>query len=330
MESLLPGAPWLVAHRSMLDKEPQRITLNGRDYVLWQNQQGEVFALENVCPHMQAPLSEGWVCAGRITCPFHTIEFDGLGRIWHDGHPGAVVARPLEIFVKDNCIWSYGNAEPRHPIPELHRRLAQDYEFLGVAGNRSLQADLLSSLLINYDFNHQNGTHREMFRVVSCTVSQFDHSEYHALVKMQLIRAANTSAELMKNPALALLPKQMNSALEYAFPSTTVLYADVPFGQLAQVHIVYPETATKTHTFILLYGRIKNPLVKHLLRKPLLEAATQVVDQDARAVECLYPREKPKVKLAKDEIMAYAERLYREWPMPSPSLLDGVPRGVGQ
>ncbi|BAC90626.1 glr2685 [Gloeobacter violaceus PCC 7421] len=83
MEPLLPGAPWLVAHRSMLDKErPRRITLNGRDYVLWQDRQGEVFALDNVCPHMQAPLSEGWVCAGRITCPFHTLEFDALERWW--------------------------------------------------------------------------------------------------------------------------------------------------------------------------------------------------------------------------------------------------------
>ncbi|BAC90627.1 glr2686 [Gloeobacter violaceus PCC 7421] len=135
---------------------------------------------------------------------------------------------------------------------------------------------------------------------------------------MQLIRAANTAAEFVKNPALALLPKQMSNTLEYAFPSTTVLFADVPFGRLAQVHIVYPETANRTRTFILLYGRIANSLLKRLLRKSLLAAASQVVEQDARAVESLYPREKPGVRLAKDEIMAYAERLFREWPLVSP------------
>lgn len=53
----LPGAPWLIAHRSMLEiNKPKKITLNNQDYVLWQNRNLEVFALENVCPHLQAPL----------------------------------------------------------------------------------------------------------------------------------------------------------------------------------------------------------------------------------------------------------------------------------
>lgn len=51
METILPGAPWLIAHRSMLGiNKPQKISLNGQDYVLWQNQQGQVFALNNICP----------------------------------------------------------------------------------------------------------------------------------------------------------------------------------------------------------------------------------------------------------------------------------------
>ncbi len=66
MSSILPGAPWLIAHRSMLGvNNPYNITLNSQDYVLWQNSQGDIFALENVCPHMQAPLSKGWICESR-------------------------------------------------------------------------------------------------------------------------------------------------------------------------------------------------------------------------------------------------------------------------
>ncbi|HEY9294838.1 MAG TPA: Rieske (2Fe-2S) protein, partial [Phormidium sp.] len=79
METILPGAPWLIAHRSLLGiNKPQKISLNGQDYVLWQNQQGQVFALNNICPHLQAPLSDGWICKERntITCPFHALEFD--------------------------------------------------------------------------------------------------------------------------------------------------------------------------------------------------------------------------------------------------------------
>jgi phenylpropionate dioxygenase-like ring-hydroxylating dioxygenase large terminal subunit len=82
MLPILPGTPWLVAHRSMVGiNQPYKITLNSQDYVLWQNKQGEIFALENTCPHMQAPLSEGWICESRnsIACPFHALEFDGEG-----------------------------------------------------------------------------------------------------------------------------------------------------------------------------------------------------------------------------------------------------------
>jgi hypothetical protein len=34
MESMLPGAPWLVAHKSMLKpNQPMKISLLGQDYV---------------------------------------------------------------------------------------------------------------------------------------------------------------------------------------------------------------------------------------------------------------------------------------------------------
>lgn len=60
---MLPGAPWLLAHESMLEvNKPQKFSLYGSDYVLWKDQTGNVSALSNVCPHMGAMLSEGW-CA---------------------------------------------------------------------------------------------------------------------------------------------------------------------------------------------------------------------------------------------------------------------------
>lgn len=54
MEPILPGAPWLIAHKSMLGiNKPNKITLNGNDYVIWQNQKGEVFLIMSVriCKH---------------------------------------------------------------------------------------------------------------------------------------------------------------------------------------------------------------------------------------------------------------------------------------
>ena len=88
MNPILNGAPWLIAHRSMLGiNRPLKITLNGSDYVLWQNSNGEISALDNVCPHMQAPLSNGWICksSNSIACGYHALEFDPEGRLLNGG-----------------------------------------------------------------------------------------------------------------------------------------------------------------------------------------------------------------------------------------------------
>lgn len=317
MQPILPGAPWLIAHRSILGiNQPHKITLNGQDYVIWQNQKGEVFAIDNICPHMQAPLSDGWVCQERdtITCPFHALEFDGKGKLYReDKQDTQPITQPLEIIVSNDCIWTYGGFESRLPIPELHQKIVDEYEFLGVTGEKTIQGDFLSNLMVNYDYNHQNGTHKELFRITSCSVTSFKETGYYATVKQDLARADNTLKEIIKNPVLGIFPKNLNNTLEYAFPSTTVFFAKTPIGNIAQTHILYPETETRTKTFILMYAKVNNPVMKFIFKNSVLQAGATVIEQDTSAVESLYPRQKPKIRLPNEEIMFYAEKLYRDW-----------------
>ncbi len=180
MNPILPGTPWLIAHKSMLRvNQPNKITLNGRDYVLWQNSRGEVFALDNICPHMQAPLSEGWVCAERdtITCPFHALEFDGKGRLYQQRKlsPKAL-AHPLKLTLVGDCVWTYGGCEARLPIPDVIERRSQGFRFVGVTAQHTVQGDFLSNLLINYDYNHFKGTHRELFKIKANEISNYSAS----------------------------------------------------------------------------------------------------------------------------------------------------------
>jgi NAD(P)H-dependent nitrite reductase small subunit len=37
---------------------------------------GEIYALNNVCPHQGAPLHEGFYDDGIVTCPLHAWDFD--------------------------------------------------------------------------------------------------------------------------------------------------------------------------------------------------------------------------------------------------------------
>ncbi len=46
------------------------------------NVNGELSALDNVCPHRQGPLGEGWLVGNAVVCPWHSWAFDvktGLG-----------------------------------------------------------------------------------------------------------------------------------------------------------------------------------------------------------------------------------------------------------
>ncbi|MCU0568356.1 MAG: Rieske 2Fe-2S domain-containing protein [Oculatellaceae cyanobacterium Prado106] len=123
----LQGAPWLLAHRSMLKpNQPLKISLLGHDYVLWQDIQGTISALPNACPHMGAMLSEGWCLSqpdgsSKMVCPFHALEFNALGCTVLPGSnkPTQSLLKPLELTIQGDFVWSYGGHEPKLPIPSI-------------------------------------------------------------------------------------------------------------------------------------------------------------------------------------------------------------------
>lgn len=317
MSPILPGAPWLIAHRSMLGiNQPHKISLNGQDYVLWQNSQGEIFSLNNVCPHLQAPLSEGWVCQERntITCPFHALEFDGHGRLHQAGKVGAQpLIAPLELVIQGDCIWTYGGMDAKTPVPDLIERASQGMTFVGVAGEKSIRGPFLHNLLINYDYNHQNGTHRELFGIKANRIPVFEKEGYWAKVVQEIDRNDPTFADICRNPVILSAPKTYTSTLEYAFPSLTTFKTRFALGEILQVHVLYPETETHTKTFVLVFAKLNYPVLKPLLKRSILSAVATVVEQDTRSIETSYPRQPAKIRLPNEEIMVHAEKLYREW-----------------
>lgn len=315
MNFILPGAPWLIAHRSMLGiNQPLKITLNGQDYVFWQDDKGEIFGLENVCPHMQAPLSDGWICKkhNTIVCPFHALEFSSDGNLYREDQETKAIAKPLKLTIIGDFIWTYGNCEPRLPIPDLVEKIAAEYDFIGIAGEKSIKSEFLNTWLINSDFNHQNGTHRKLFQIVENRVTAFEKDGYWYKVKQESTRANNTFAEIIGNPVLLTIPKILKSTVEYIFPSVLVLYGETGLGEFVQVVVQYPEQ-NQTKIYELIFGKFKAVWMKPLLGKSMLKAIDVVVEQDTTALETRYPFQKPKVKLPNEEIMLHAQQLYFDW-----------------
>lgn len=48
----------------------------GRDVIAVFNFGGEIFALNDLCPHRGAPLCEGFLDAGKVFCPWHCFDFN--------------------------------------------------------------------------------------------------------------------------------------------------------------------------------------------------------------------------------------------------------------
>ena len=191
-------------------------------------------------------------------------------------------------------------------------RRSQGFRFVGVTGYDSVQGDFSSNLLINYDYNHFKGTHRELFKIEAIEISGYEASDYGLKLDQKIIRERNSLRELLMNPILGILPQIYLNRFEYSFPSLNTLVGEFPMGKVLEVIVIYPETENRTKTFTLVYAQ-SNPILLALLKKFLLRSVAELVRQDIVAVENLYPRQLPKIKLSDEEIMFYAEKLYRNW-----------------
>lgn len=86
-----------VAARDELDEGDVKTVLAGRALVVLTCHEGRYGALDNRCPHENAPLGEGFIENGWLVCPLHRYEFDP-----HDGHPSPTFdegppAYPVEL-----------------------------------------------------------------------------------------------------------------------------------------------------------------------------------------------------------------------------------------
>jgi nitrite reductase (NADH) small subunit len=76
--SSAPGAQWVeigVAGDIPL-RGARVVRLRGHEIGVFRTSAGEVYAIDNRCPHRGGPLSEGIVHDGAVTCPLHNWVLD--------------------------------------------------------------------------------------------------------------------------------------------------------------------------------------------------------------------------------------------------------------
>jgi nitrite reductase/ring-hydroxylating ferredoxin subunit len=93
-----PGAAGVrVCSLQQLQQEGRQVVAAEGRTILVLFEQGEVFALDNRCPHMGFPLHRGTVRDGVLTCHWHHAKFDLAGGCTLDPFADDVPAFPVEV-----------------------------------------------------------------------------------------------------------------------------------------------------------------------------------------------------------------------------------------
>ncbi len=103
----LSGNSWMpVLAATALDGQPQRVAVDGVGVVLYRDD-GQVIAVGEHCPHLGAPMSDGWIDRGRIVCPWHGSRFScGSGDVLRGPATAALPHYPVRI--RDGLIEVHG------------------------------------------------------------------------------------------------------------------------------------------------------------------------------------------------------------------------------
>lgn len=318
--SMLQGAPWLLAHRAMLKNQPMKVSLYGNDYVLWQDSKGKISCLPNACPHMGAMLSEGWCVtkpdnSSTVACPFHALEFDSAGCTVLPGSdkPTKSLIKPLELIIQGDFIWSYGGYEPKICIPTVMNEIAAQYEFIGFTGNCSIKTDILTLLLNMHDYNHQNGTHRQLFEIEEVQLKQFIDNGLHSHAYIDQARTKPKFRDILKNPALLLMPKVLQAHLENFFPYMGIMHGESPLLSLKECHFYIPESQNHSRVYVLMFMKAHTPIA-HLLKGNLLRLIEVVIEQDADILGKLYANTPQHIKLNNEVGIDWVRRNFENFP----------------
>jgi phenylpropionate dioxygenase-like ring-hydroxylating dioxygenase large terminal subunit len=117
---------WYLVCRSVdLKDRPLGITRLGRDVVLWRDDAGKVWAVEDICPHRRAPLSKGRVMPEGLACSYHGLTVDGGGvvvavpPVEHCPLVGRKMVDAFPAREAAGAIWLYFSDGLSSELPEL-------------------------------------------------------------------------------------------------------------------------------------------------------------------------------------------------------------------
>jgi phenylpropionate dioxygenase-like ring-hydroxylating dioxygenase large terminal subunit len=282
-----PGGQWFIACRSeALRDRPLPVKLRGVPLVLFRGADGGPAALEDRCPHRNAPLSAGRVRAGRLECAYHGWQFGPEGACVAvpglASPPGARAARAsaFACVEQDGHVWvlSTGGVEPRVPPPRFPH--LGDPGYTTVRREIEVRSTLFRALENVLDVPHTAFLHRGLFRgggaahEIEVVVRRFsDRCEAEFLGEP---RPAGLAGRL-----LAPRGGVVTHVDRFILPSIAqVEYRLGDASHVVATTAMTPVDELRTKLFSVVTFRL--PVPGWLVRPVLTPVATRILKQDAR------------------------------------------------
>lgn len=135
------------------------ITIIEQPLVLFRDEGGQVFALQDRCPHRFAPLRLGaYVPSGRIRCGYHGLEFNGSGQCVANPHgqgaiPTAARVNAYSTTERQGMVWVWMGVQEKadsSEIPDFSEVTAEvahvARRYLRIKANYVLESDNILDL----------------------------------------------------------------------------------------------------------------------------------------------------------------------------------------
>jgi phenylpropionate dioxygenase-like ring-hydroxylating dioxygenase large terminal subunit len=166
----LPDQWFVACAADALRGRPLGVTLQGVRLVLFRAAGGRPAALEDRCPHRNAPLTAGRVRAGELECAYHGWRFDGAGACVAvpglEAPPGARAAHAtvFPCLEQDGYVWVWSTpgGAPRGAPPRFPH--LDDPRYSTTRSAFEVDATLLAALENTLDVPHTAFLHGGLFR----------------------------------------------------------------------------------------------------------------------------------------------------------------------
>ncbi len=339
------GSPWCLGRVDSFEiNKPRLITLLDHDYVIWKDQEGNLNALDNICPHAGGNLAKGGYVVdfkGKncLACPYHgnKVQFLGDGKVIIEGNISSQnIQQVLPLQVIDGLVWTYGvhwqeqngelvsePIEAKLPIPDyskisflpeyhshLHlKEINHIYSF-----SESVNANILQVTWNTHDGEHFAGTHYDSMLTKDLKIDNLTQDENKLSWKLFLYKRKDKAAK--RNKMSPFVNDVMIQCFNTFLPSLFILTNEIAKGKLfVAVGYVYPESPTKTKFCLDGYFNFEYTWWHKLLKFPQKgnNFRDHLLFEDMSILNNLYPTFNQKIKLKNDTPAKLAMNYLKNW-----------------